>query len=66
MIQSKHKTGIRAKIKFYNWAKNKGVDLKNFNPENLCFDVPIIESSFKNRSAEVKENFNHQFNFKNR
>lgn len=56
------KQGIRKKVKFYNWAVKQGLDLKNFEPENLNFDPPIKpKSSFKKRSQFIKETYNYVF-----
>jgi len=56
-------TGIRAKVKFYLWLVSIGADLKNFEPENIqIHEIPAkTKSSFKNRSNEVKEKYNHRF-----
>jgi len=56
-------TGIRAKVKFYLWLVSIGADLKNFEPENIqIHEIPAKrKSSFKNRSAQVKEKYNHRF-----
>jgi len=55
--------GIRAKVKFYLWLVSIGADLKNFEPENIqIHEIPVKrKSSFKNRSAQVKEKYNHRF-----
>lgn len=57
----KSKSNIKAKIKFYNWAKKIGVDLKNFDPENINFEGQDLIPSFKKRKEEVKQQFNHKF-----
>jgi len=55
--------GIKAKVKFYLWLVSIGADLKNFEPENIqIHEIPAKrKSSFKNRSAQVKEKYNHRF-----
>lgn len=57
----KSKSNIKAKIKFYNWAKKIGIDLKNFDPENINFEGENLISSFKKRKEEVKQQFNYKF-----
>lgn len=57
----KTKSTIKAKIKFYNWAKNRGVDLKNFDPEKINFDGKSQTSSFKDKPDEVKRLHNYKF-----
>jgi hypothetical protein len=60
----KDKTEIGLKVKFYNWAVKNGLDLKNLEVENLDFDFPNVQkSNFKSRSKEIKEKYNHRFNF---
>jgi hypothetical protein len=60
----KDKKEIRLKMKFYNWAVKNGLDLKNLEVENLDFEVSTIEkSNLKSRSKEIKEKYNHRFNF---
>jgi len=56
-------TGIRAKVKFYLWLVSIGADLKNFEPENIqIHEIPAKrKSSFKNRSTQIKEKYNHRF-----
>lgn len=65
MQKTKRATGIRAKIKFYNWAVKTGIDLKNFEPERLDFELAKQKSTFKNRAAEIKDRFNHVFKTQN-
>jgi len=57
----KSKANIKAKIKFYNWAKKLGIDLKNFDPENINFEEQNVNHSFKKRKEEVKQRFNYKF-----
>jgi len=57
----KSKSNIKAKIKFYNWAKKIGIDLKNFDPENINFEGQDLIPSFKKRKDEVKQQFNYKF-----
>jgi hypothetical protein len=56
---------IRAKQRFYNHATKLGIDLANLEIENLDFSLPAKpKSSFKKRANEIKEMYNHRFNFR--
>lgn len=51
---------------FFDWFQNLGGNLVEFNAENViisCTETFNKISSFKNRSTEVKEKYNHKFNF---
>ena len=55
-------TKIKNLKKFYKFCKKNGLNLANINFENLDFETPKnLESSFKNRSNEIKNQFNHIF-----
>lgn len=60
-INLEPKTGIKAKVKFYNWAKKRGIDLKNFDPENINFEGKLLIRSFKQKAEEVKQKYNYKF-----
>lgn len=57
-------TGIRQKQRFYNVAVGWGVDLKNFDPDRINFESAKPKSTFKSRAQQIKQMFNHEFNFK--
>ena len=59
-----YKIEIKQKIKFYNWGVKKGINMANLEVEKLNFAIPEEVSSFKNRASEIKNKFNHKFNFK--
>jgi hypothetical protein len=54
---------IKAKIKFYLWLVSIGSDLRYFDPSNLQIHEipPKQKSSFKKRSQEIKQKYNHVF-----
>lgn len=56
---------IKAKLKFYLWLVSNGCDVKNFDPANLQIHEipPRQKSSFKKRADEIKQKYNHVFNF---
>ena len=56
---------IKAKLKFYLWLVSNGCDVKNFDPANLQIHEipPRQKSSFKKRAGEIKQKYNHVFNF---
>lgn len=56
------KIDIKAKIKFYNWAKKRGIDLKSLEVESLDFSQPLAFSTFKFRANEIKTKYNYSFN----
>lgn len=58
---TKKRTGIRSKQKFYSWLVLLGGDVANFDPEGINFDIPILASSFKKRAQEIKEKHNYKF-----
>jgi|GEM_PF-2581135 len=56
-------------LKFYYWFTVMGGDIAQIelaNIHDIVNNVPLQVSSLKNRSAEIKEQYNYQFNFKNR
>lgn len=58
-------TKIQYLNKFYKFCKNNGINIANLDYYNLDFSHPTTESSFKNRSNEIKSKFNHVFNTPN-
>jgi hypothetical protein len=59
-------TKIKNLKKFYKFCVKNGLNVANINFENLDFETPKnLESSFKNRSQEVKSQFNHIFSLPN-
>jgi hypothetical protein len=56
-------TGIRAKQKFYDYCVKVGIDLRYLDVHNLQIGEipPKRKSSFKNRSAQVKQKHNYRF-----
>jgi len=60
---------IRAKQKFYNYAVSKGVDLANLDVDRIDVSQPLTKkrkSTFKSRASQIKDKFNHRFNFAHR
>jgi hypothetical protein len=57
---------IKAKIKFYLWLVSIGCDVRDFDPSNLQIHEipPKQKSSFKKRSQEIKQKYNHIFAIK--
>lgn len=59
-------TKIKNLKKFYKFCKINGLNCANIDFDNLDFETPEnLESSFKNRSNEIKMQFNHIFSFPN-
>jgi hypothetical protein len=58
-------TKIQYLNKFYKFCKSNGINIANLDYYNLDFSQPTTESSFKNRSNEIKSKFNHVFNVPN-
>lgn len=55
-------TGIREKVKFYNWFAKLGGNLSQLEVENLNLTKPVfIRSSFKKRAEQIKEQHNYKF-----
>jgi len=53
---------IKEKIKFYEWFKSIGGDLKSLEVEKIDLNKPIfIRSSFKKRANLIKEQYNYKF-----
>lgn len=52
-------------ISFYNWFLQLGGDVKSLDVGNLVTTLNIVHvqfSSFKHRTEEIKQLFNHKFN----
>jgi len=59
-------TKIKNLKKFYKFCVKNGLNVANLDFENLDFETPEnLESSFKNRSQEIKMQFNHIFSLPN-
>jgi hypothetical protein len=59
-------TKIKNLKKFYKFCKINGLNFANIDFENLDFTIPgNTESSFKNRTNEIKSQFNHIFSVPN-
>lgn len=58
-------TKIEYLQEFYKFCKSNGINMANIDYGNLDFSQPNIKSSFKNRSQEIKSQFNHVFSFPN-
>jgi len=60
------RTEINPKIKYWNWANNKGMDLARFDFGVLTdMDETKKESTFKANPGKAKRH-NHIFSFRNR
>jgi len=58
---------IRQKQLFYKKAVSLGIDLSNLDVDRLDLSQPKKhKSSFKKRANEIKDKFNHVFNFPHR
>lgn len=56
-------TKIKNLKKFYKFCIKNGLNVANIDFDNLDFETPEnLESSFKNRSQEIKMQFNYVFN----
>lgn len=54
---------------FYIWFTGLGGEVKLLNVEAIISTVnepQFLVSTLKNRASEIKEKYNHKFNFKNR
>ena len=52
-------------INFYDWFKGLGGDIKNLDVGSLVTtlnNINVQVSSFKHRTEEIKQKFNHKFN----
>jgi hypothetical protein len=58
-------TKIEYLNEFYKFCKRNGLNVANLDYGNLDFSQPNIESTFKNRTKEIKSQFNHVFNLPN-
>jgi len=53
---------------FYIWFTSLGGEVKLLNVENIVATVnepQFLVSTLKTRAKEIKEKYNHKFNFKN-
>ena len=57
---------MKQAIKFYKWFKKLGgnVNFENYEEIYKRLNEPIfMVSTLKNRAQEIKEKYNHKFNF---
>ena len=58
-------TKIEYLQEFYKFCKRNGINIANIDYGKLDFSQPTTKSSFKNRTNEIKNKFNHVFNVPN-
>ncbi len=60
-MATRKKPGIKEKIRFYMWAKSRGIDLKYFDPHSIEFEPSKRVFSFYKDKQGTKDKYNYQF-----
>jgi len=60
-MATRKKPGIKEKIRFYMWAKSRGIDLKYFDPMRIEFEPTKRVFSFYKDKQGTKDKYNYIF-----